>query len=153
MVGRTTPWPHPLLRWVYLGHALLYALPAVLLGVGLVSVLRETGLIPVELLQQAIVEFLVLTAIVTFTFAELALRRARIILHKDSIEVTRGFFAPRRSIVPLESIQAIQVQQGIWSRCFGISKLTLTTSSGKVKIEGVKDVAAARAVLRKDGPR
>ena len=145
-------WPDPKLRWVWLGHACLLVLPGILLAIGFAIFARRMTFISPNALMQALLEFTLLSIVVIVALLEIGFRRAGITARRDAIEVTRGTILSRHVIVPLASIQGVDVHEGAWSRLFGICTLNLTTSMGRVKIYGVRDVATALEFLFKGNP-
>jgi membrane protein YdbS with pleckstrin-like domain len=105
--------------------------------------------VPADALRQALTEFGLLAVALAIVFTEFAFRNARYTVRDETLEVVRGMILPRTLIVPLTSIQRVETHEGAWSRLFGISTLKLTTTMGPVKIQGVKDVAMACAILLK----
>ncbi|HUR64182.1 MAG TPA: PH domain-containing protein [Candidatus Thermoplasmatota archaeon] len=145
-------WPDPKLRWVWLGQACFLALPGILLAIGFAVVATRAPFIAPEALNQALLEFALLSLVVIAALIELGFRRAGVTAQPNAIEVTRGTLIPRKMIVPLASIQDVKINGGPWSRLFGISTLRLITTMGRVKIYGVRDVATALEFLLKRNP-
>ena len=62
-------------------------------------------------------------------------RHYRYIVDTEKVDVRRGVFFIRRTVVPIERIHQVQVRTGPISSRFGLSDVVITTAGGEASIQ------------------
>lgn len=64
------------------------------------------------------------------------------LINDSSIEVVEGYFFIQRQIVPIERLHKIETVRGPIDRCFGLTKVNVTTAGGSVTIRFLEEEMA-----------
>ncbi len=90
-----------------------------------------------------------LDAIVTiFIMPAIEYRQWRYFIGEDRIEIIHGIFFTNRTLIPINRIQHLKIEQGILQKRFDLATVDLYTAGGTHLIKGLK-YAIADEIVRK----
>lgn len=88
-------------------------------------------------------------AIVTIIFMPaIEYRQWRYFIGEDRIEIIHGIFFTKRSLIPINRIQHLKIEQGILQKRFGLATVDLYTAGGTHQIKGLEYIVADEIVRK-----
>lgn len=91
----------------------------------------------------------VLEAIITITIMPaIEYRQWRFFIGADRIEIIHGIFFTKRTLIPINRIQHLKIEQGILQKRFDLATVDLYTAGGIHQIKGLQ-YAEADEIVRK----
>lgn len=86
--------------------------------------------------------WLVWASLAIFWFPQLRYRLWRYALDAHELDLRRGLFVVRRTLIPLIRVQHVDTVQGPLGKRLGLSSVTVSTAAGKHEIPALSDAVA-----------
>lgn len=123
---------------------MLWALP-VLVVAAIASVgLRETDWAPPVLLPVLWAGVCVAVAVRVVAVPQLRWRQWRYEIRESEIDLQRGAFTVRRTLVPMSRVQHVDTRRTVISEVFGLAAVVFHTAAGSNEIPALTEAEAAR---------
>ena len=87
--------------------------------------------------------FVLFAIVVNLILEPLDVRTWRYELREHELEISHGVIIKKRTLVPLQAVQHVDISQGIIERCFGLSSLEVSTAASTHKLPGLLPSVAA----------
>lgn len=127
-------------RKLWIIHACISALIILGIAIGIYFILYTHIWIFGLVALYAIVTIIIMPAI--------EYRQWRYFIGEDRIEIIHGIFFTNRTLIPINRIQHLKIEQGILQKRFDLATVDLYTAGGSHQIKGLK-YAVADEIVRK----
>lgn len=126
---------HPLAKKLWVINGLIFSLLIIIVVIAVTLLLYKSIWI--------IVGGLLLCVYCIVIAPEYEYRQWKYFVNGEKVEIIHGIFIVKRTIIPINRIQHINIKQGPIQKKFDLSNVELFTAGGQHAIEGLKSEVAA----------
>lgn len=123
---------------MYIASGILYLILSIIIVLGL-NLFIPHNFTMLRYILIGIIGLLILEWIIS---PPIRFHRYRYLINEECIDLKEGYIWTKRTIVPIERLHKIAVNQGPIDRIFGLSKVIVTTAGGDVVIKFLEDTKA-----------